>query len=95
MSTITVNTRLGTGGKWITIASYTAGPRNLIKASKELFAEIQSNRGVGGYHSNLEIDGHVIGQENIGWDLDTAAAKRVIADPEAYAPVEFDAEWVK
>lgn len=83
---IAVKTQLGTGGKWITIASYTAGPRNLMKASMELFSEIDSNRGTGGYRSILEIDGHVIGHENIGWDLDTAAAKRIIADPAAYAP---------
>ena len=88
---ITVNTRLGTGGRWVQIATYTAGPRNLMKAALELSDEIGRNNGVGGYHSNLEIDGNVIGQENIGWDLDQASAARIIADPKGYAP----AKWVE
>lgn len=85
---ITIKTQIGNGGEWITIESLNNGPRNLLKASKLLIAEITSNRGVGGYRSVLEIDGNVIGQENIGWDLDQAAATRIIADPAAYAPYQ-------
>ena len=88
---ITVNTRLGTGGKWIEVARLTAGPRNLLKASNILNAEVTQNSGVGGYQSNLEIDGNVIGAENIGFDLTQAAAARIIADPKAYAPCEWHA----
>jgi len=78
---ITVNTQLGTGGKWIRIASFKNGPRNLIKASKILSAEKTQNSGVGGYRSTLEIDGHVVGHENLGWDFDQKAAARIVADP--------------
>lgn len=87
---IVIKTQIGTGGKWSTVASLNNGPRNLLKASKLLSAEITENRGVGGYRSVLEIDGHVIGQENIGSDLDQAAAARIVADPAAYTPYQPD-----
>ena len=84
---ITVNTRLGNGGKWITVAHYATGPLNLMKAIKALDEEQKSNRGTGGYHSNLEIDGNVIGQEHFE-DLNIETAKKIIADPAAYFPFE-------
>lgn len=56
-----------------------------MKAAKDLAAEQQKNRGVGGYHSNIEIDGNVIGQEYFD-DLNMDAAKRIIADPKFHLP---------
>lgn len=85
---ITVNTRLGNGGQWVIVARYTSGPRNPLKAENELNAERNKNRGVGGYLSNLKVDGLIIGAENLEWDLGQAAAARIIADPEGYAPYQ-------
>lgn len=85
-STITVNTRLGTGGKWIVVARFNAGPRNLMRASHALSMEKNKNNGVGGYYSVLKIDDHLIGEENIGWDLTQAAAADILANPSEYLP---------
>ena len=82
---ITVNTQHGTGGSWVTDFESSIGPINLMRAVK---APTSGQRGVGGYHTNLQIGDVVIDQFELQ-DLTLEKARKICANPEDFQPPEY------
>ena len=78
---ITVNTQHGAGGGWSTDLALNAGPINLMRAWRHPGS---GQRGVGGYHTNLQVGDIVIDPLELR-DLTLAKARDILKDPGRYA----------